>query len=144
MLRLKEIYSNVSQDKRRLADENRSLKAMLQRNGLSPSGATAMTDDNSSSPSVGPYMGSNSSASVNGSGSCGLASTSTQNTSYTPPPGSVMGMTTAMQAISPPGGLSPNRHAAGTHQRSPTVRSNEPKRNSAIDYDQAGIDFVLS
>lgn len=144
MLRLKEIYSNVSQDKERLAEENRSLKVVLQQNGLSISGPTATMDDNCSDPSAGPYVGSNSSASVNGSGSYGLASTSTQNTSYTPPPGSAMSTTTAMQGTSPPGGISPNQHAAGLRRYSPTAYSNGPQRKSGIDYDQAGIDFVLS
>ncbi|ROW00414.1 hypothetical protein VMCG_07298 [Cytospora schulzeri] len=144
VLRLKEIFSNVSQDKERLAEENRSLKAMIQQNGLSISGHTATMDDNMSDPSVGPYIGSTSSASVNGSGSYGLVSTSTQNTSYTPPPGSAMSTTTAMQGTSPPGGISPNQHAAGIRRHSPTAYSNGVQRKSGIDYDQAGIDFVLS
>lgn len=145
MLRLKEIYSNVSQDKERLAEENRSLKAMLQQNGLSISGPTATMDDNMSNPSVGPYISSTSSASVNGSGSYGLVSTSTQNTSYTPPPGSAMSTTTAMHGTSPPDGISPNQHAAGLRRHSPTTAySNWPQRKSGTDYDQAGIDFVLS
>lgn len=144
VLRLKEIYSNVSQDKERLAEENRSLKAILQQNGLSISGSTNMMNDNMSNPSIGPYIGSTSSASVNGSGSYGLVSTSTQNTSYTPPPGSAMSTTTAMQGTSPPDGISPNQHAAGPRQHSPTAFSKWPQRKPGIDYDQAGIDFVLA
>lgn len=131
----------MSQDRERLAEENRSLKIMLQQRGLSAPGPTAMLDDNMSSPSVGPYMRSNSSASANGSGSYGLTSTSTQNTPYTPPSAST---TTAMQGTSPPGGISPSQHAAGLYRNSPKSRSNEPRRNSGVDYDQAGIDFVLS
>ncbi|KAK7731011.1 hypothetical protein SLS53_008882 [Cytospora paraplurivora] len=150
VLRLKEIFSNVSRDKERLAEENRSLRVILQQNGLSqPGAATVMMDDSMSSPSVGPYIGSNSSASVNGSGSYGLTSTSTQNTSYTPPPpppppGSAMSTTTARQGQSPPDGLSPTRQAAGLYRHSPAVRADAPRRNLGVDYDQAGIDFVLS
>lgn len=147
VLRLKEIYSNVSQDKERLAEENRSLKGMLQQNGLSmsPGPGTAMMDDNISNPSVGPYIGSNSSAS--GSGSYALQSASTQNTSYTPPPGSALSTTGAMpRGLSPPGGLSPgSNQAAALHRHSPTGQAAPgPQRNPAVDYDQAGIDFVLT
>ncbi len=39
MLRLKEIYSNISQDKERLAAENRQLKLLLSQNGMSMTGA---------------------------------------------------------------------------------------------------------
>lgn len=143
VLRLKEIYSNVSQDKERLAEENRSLKGMLQQNGLSISPGTAMMDDNISNPSVGPYIGSNSSAS--GSGSYAPQSASTQNTSYTPPPGSALSTTGAMpRGLSPPGGLSPGNQAAALHRHSPTGHAPGPLRNPAVDYDQAGIDFVLT
>ena len=144
VLRLKEVYSNVSQDKDRLAEENRSLKALMQQNGLAVSGALTMMDDNLSSPSVGPYIGSNSSASMSASGSYGLASASTQNSAYTPPPGSALSTTTAMQGMSPLGGLSPNQQAAGLHRQSPSAHLTGPRRNPGIDYDQAGVDFVLS
>ncbi|KAG8159213.1 hypothetical protein KVR01_010874 [Diaporthe batatas] len=144
VLRLKEVYSNVSQDKDRLAEENRSLKALMQQNGLALSGSLTMMDDTLSSPSVGPYIGSNSSASMSGSGSYGLASASTQNSAYTPPPGSALSTTTAMQGMSPLGGLSPNQQAAGLHRQSPSAHLNGPRRNPGIDYDQAGVDFVLS
>ncbi|KAI7773696.1 hypothetical protein LA080_010064 [Diaporthe eres] len=144
VLRLKEVYSNVSQDKDRLAEENRSLKAMMQQNGLPVSGAITMMDDNLSSPSVGPFIGSNSSASMSGSGSYGLASASTQNSAYTPPPGSALSTTTAMQGMSPLGGLSPSQHAVGLHRQSPSAQLTGPRRNPGIDYDQAGVDFVLS
>lgn len=135
----------MSQDKERLAEENRSLRVILQQNGLSPRPEdTTMMDDSMSSPPLGPYIGSNSnsSASANGSSSYGLASasTSTQNTSCT--------KTTAMQGQSPPNGLraSPTRQAAGLYGHSPAAaaRADAPQRNLGVDYDQAGIDFVLS
>ncbi|KAJ0114247.1 hypothetical protein J7T55_010634 [Diaporthe amygdali] len=144
VLRLKEVYSNVSQDKERLAEENRTLKAVMQQNGLPVSGTIGMMDDNISSPSVGPYIGSNSSASMTGSGSYGLASASTQNSAYTPPPGSALSTTTAMQGLSPLGGLSPSQQAVGLHRQSPSAHLTGPRRNPGIDYDQAGVDFVLS
>lgn len=140
VLRLKEVYSNVSQDKERLAEENRSLKVLLQHNGLSVSAGTPIMDDNLSRPSVGPYMGSGSSPS--GSGSYALHSASTQNTPYTPPPGSALSTTGAMpRGLSPLGGLSPNQAVAGLNRHSPSGQA--PQRNPGVDYDQAGIDFVL-
>lgn len=117
---------------------------MMQQNGLPVSGAITLMDDNLSSPSVGPYIGSNSSASMSGSGSYGLASASTQNSAYTPPPGSALSTTTAMQGMSPLGGLSPSQQAVGLHRQSPSAQLTGPRRNPGIDYDQAGVDFVLS
>lgn len=138
VIRLKEHYSNVSQDKERLAEENRSLKTLLQQNGLPVSAGTPGMDDSLSNPSVGPYIGSGSSAS--GSGSYALHSASTQNTAYTPPPGSALSTTGAMpRGLSP--SLSPNQAIGGLHQHSPSGQA--PQRNPGVDYDQAGIDFVL-
>lgn len=144
-MRLKEIFSNVSQDKDRLADENRALKAMLQQNGLHglPTGSSHHLDDNSSTPpSLGPYLGSNSSASDSygcGSG-MGHASASSQNTPYTPPPGSALSTSTAMRGVSP-GGMSPLN--VNVQYRNSHGSAGGPQRNPGIDYDQAGIDFVL-
>ncbi|KAF3769303.1 hypothetical protein M406DRAFT_240113, partial [Cryphonectria parasitica EP155] len=138
VLRLKEIFSNVSQDKERLAEENRSLKVLLQHNGLTlPHATAAMMDDNISNPSVGPYLGSRSPASVAGSTSYGFPSVSTQHTAYTPPPGS------ALSTGLSPGGLSPVTQASGLSMHSQISQAPGPQRNPGVDYDQAGIDFVL-
>ena len=55
MLRLKEIYSNISQDKERLAEENRQLKQLLAQNGMSMTGALpggSILDETTSNPSL--------------------------------------------------------------------------------------------
>lgn len=140
VMRLKEIYSNVSQDKDRLAEENRSLKALLHQNGLAMSPATAIMDDGH----LGHYLGTNSSPSVTGSASYGMASASTQNTAYTPPPGSALSTTGAMPRGLSPGGLSPATQTPGLHRPSPNGHSAGPQRNPMIDYDQNGINFVLT
>ncbi|KAJ4402993.1 hypothetical protein N0V82_010719 [Gnomoniopsis sp. IMI 355080] len=141
VLRLKEVFSNVSQDKERLAKENYSLKALLQQNGLSMSAASGMLDDNMSNASVGPYMGS---SPVSGSHSYGLPSATTQQTPYTPPSGPALSATGAMpQGLSPPG-LSPGNQAAAFRRPSPGAATiSGPQRNPNLDYEQSGIDFVL-
>ncbi|KAK4127058.1 hypothetical protein N657DRAFT_566946 [Parathielavia appendiculata] len=142
VLRLKEIFSNVSQDKERLADENRQLRALLAQNGLgvgSLTGGSSVQDDSMSNPSVG--------YSPNGSmaGSYILASTNTS--VFTPPPPSV-------GSGGRGGGISPNSatHTHGHHhQHSGQSQVNvelgtgtQSRLNMNVDYEQAGIDFVLT
>ncbi|RYP63104.1 hypothetical protein DL771_009446 [Monosporascus sp. 5C6A] len=57
VFRLKEIYSNVTQDKEKLAEENRQLKGLLHQTGVPPISA-GVIDDISSNPSFG-YASSN-------------------------------------------------------------------------------------
>jgi hypothetical protein len=131
VLRLKEVYSNVSQDKDKLAEENRQLKTLLSQNGLSPSPAGPM-DDLVSNPSLG-YT---SSASVSGSYAAGSSSTA-----FTPP------MTT--QSTVPPMASS-GQQMLGAQQQPPHQHSySQPHTmsqpvNNRVDYEQAGIDFVLT
>ncbi|KAH8893811.1 hypothetical protein GQ53DRAFT_644617 [Thozetella sp. PMI_491] len=139
VLRLKEIYSNISQDKERLAEENRQLKALLAQNGIGVAGTAgvgSLLDDSVSNPSVG-YT---SSASV--SGSYAAAPSSNTSAAFTPPPLSGGGAR----------GNSPAHHGHGQphhhpHQHSGTGASSaggQQNRNPGVDYDQAGIDFVLT
>lgn len=145
MLRLKELFSNISQDKERLVEENRQLKNILAQNGLgvgSLTGASSVLDDSMSNPSVG-YT---SSASVEGS----YVPVSSNNTgALTPPPLS------ASSAGHRGGGTSPHSatysHSQHRHQHSgpghPSAgmgTAGQPNRNPNLDYDQAGIDFVLT
>ncbi|KAI1341485.1 hypothetical protein F5Y15DRAFT_357721 [Xylariaceae sp. FL0016] len=114
VLRLKEVYSNASQDKDKLAEENRQLRNLLQQNGISPASAGA-TDDAISNPSLG-YT---SSGSVSGSYAPGSS------TAYTPPLTSI----SAAPAM-------PNPQLMGGQQ--------QQLGQGGVDYDQAGIDFVLT
>lgn len=130
VLRLKEVFSNVSQDKDKLAEENRQLKSLLSQNGLSPSPAGPM-DDMVSNPSLG-YT---SSASVSGSYAAGSSSTA-----FTPP-------MTSQSAVPPMAG---SGQAMGAQQQ-PHQHSYPPQPhnmsqpvNNRVDYEQAGIDFVLT
>ncbi|KAI0818204.1 hypothetical protein GGR55DRAFT_62519 [Xylaria sp. FL0064] len=116
VLRLKEVFSNVSQDKDKLAEENRQLRNLLHQNGIAASGVGAL-DDVISNPS----MGYTSSGSI--SGSYAPASSS----AFTPP----------MTAISSLPSV------AGSQMMGAHMGQQHPVQ-SVVDYDQAGIDFVLA
>ncbi|KAI1640514.1 hypothetical protein F4809DRAFT_590556 [Biscogniauxia mediterranea] len=122
VLRLKEVFSNVSQDKDKLAEENRQLKNILHQNGLSHSIAGAM-DDVISNPSLG-YT---SSGSISGSYAPGSSTTA-----YTPPLTSISTVPSMPNSGPLMAGAAP--HSLGQ----------QPPAQGGVDYDQAGIDFVLT
>ncbi|OAA64331.1 Yap1 redox domain protein [Niveomyces insectorum RCEF 264] len=133
VLRLKEIYSNVSQDKERLAEENRQLKHMLSQSGATlpagvPRGGSSLLDDTASNPSI--------SFSASASGSY-AAAPSSHTSAFTPPPFGTQGQ---RGMISPQHGEAghglPHSHGSG--------QTEDPRKNAGIDYEQAGIDFVLT
>ncbi|KAI2635482.1 hypothetical protein GGS21DRAFT_516088 [Xylaria nigripes] len=123
VLRLKEVFSNVSQDKDKLAEENKQLRKLLQHNGILTSGAEAM-DDVISNPS----MGYTSSGSVTGSYAPG------SNAAFTP---SMTATSSLPSRASPAQMMGSNMAHHQLHHHHHPVRS-------AVDYDQAGIDFVLT
>ncbi|XXG93987.1 hypothetical protein Hte_000238 [Hypoxylon texense] len=126
VLRLKEIYSNVSQDKDKLAEENRQLKTLLQQNGLSL-GSGAGVDDvgNGLSP------GYTSSGSISGSYAPGSS-----NTAYTPP----------LTSMSSPPSMSVSSQGIGGQPQARSLSQQQQPQpgQSHVDYEQAGIDFVLT
>ncbi|KAL2134529.1 hypothetical protein VTI74DRAFT_11573 [Chaetomium olivicolor] len=134
VLRLKEIFSNVSQDKERLAEENRHLKALLAQNGLSFGGGSSVLDDSMSNPSVG-YS---SSTSMSGSYAPGSSNTS----AFTPPP-----LSAGSGGRSAGGdGTSPHSATYLGHQQQQQQQAVQGHlgHSPGIDYEQAGIDFVLT
>lgn len=120
VLRLKEIFSNVSQDKERVSDENRQLKQLLAQNGISLSGLGSQEDI--SSLQNGAYA---SSTSPSGYSHTRGGSQST----YTPPPTSKSSVPSASPSYSP-------AYAQQVGQR----YQGQP----SFDVEQAGIDFVLA
>ncbi|TGJ82939.1 hypothetical protein E0Z10_g5833 [Xylaria hypoxylon] len=116
VLRLKEVFSNVSQDKDKIAEENRQLRNLLHQNGIASSSVAAM-DDVISNPS----MGYTSSGSISGSYAPGSSS------AFTPP----------MTSISSLPSVAGSGQMMGGHMGQHPVQS-------VVDYDQAGIDFVLA
>ncbi|KAI1083327.1 hypothetical protein F5B20DRAFT_577705 [Whalleya microplaca] len=129
VLRLKEVYSNVSQDKDKLAEENRHLRSLLQQNGISPVSGGGGMDDVSSNPSLG-YA---SSGSISGSYAQG------SNTAYTPPLTSV---STAPSASASSQAMGIPQQARSTSQQ--PLHQQQQSGQGRVDYEQAGIDFVLT
>ena len=140
MLRLKEVFSHVSQDKQRLAEENRQLRALLAQNGLgtgSVAGGSSVMDDSMSNPSVG-YSPSTS------MGSYPPASSNTS--ALTPPPlsassGGRGGGISPHSATYPPHTYQQSGHGNPNGGASTSGPANQ---NPALDYEQFGIDFVLT
>nr|XP_036583448.1 bZIP-type transcription factor [Colletotrichum truncatum]KAF6792491.1 bZIP-type transcription factor [Colletotrichum truncatum] len=130
VLRLKEIFSNISQDKDKIAEENRQLKQILAQNGIPLS---HYGDDIVSNPSVG-YT---SSASVSGH--------SYGQNAYTPP----MTSTTA-PSVSPSSHGPSHSHSHGPPPPLPQMGGQQVQNMQAqnsgrgVDFEQAGIDFVLT
>ncbi|KAL2024191.1 hypothetical protein VTK56DRAFT_9347 [Thermocarpiscus australiensis] len=133
VLRLRGIVSNVSQDKERLAEENRHLKALLAQNGIGVSTittASSVPDESISNPSVG-YT---SSASIAGS----YAPMSSDTGTFTPPPMSASTIGSRGGGVSPNCATYPQRPSAGV------VAGGQPDQRPSLDYEQAGIHFVLT
>ncbi|KAI5861862.1 hypothetical protein GGS23DRAFT_611468 [Durotheca rogersii] len=128
VLRLKEVYSNISQDKEKLAEENRQLKNLLQQNGIALGSAGGLDDIVS-----GPSPGYTPSGSVSGSYAPG------SNNAFTP-----------LTSISAPSPISASSQGVGIPPQAPRGVSRQqqhPPRQPAqgrVDYEQAGIDFVLT
>lgn len=113
VLRLKENYSKVTQDKETLAEENRQLKALLAQHGIPWSGTGGVEEFQRHGSN-----GYTSSGSISGSyapGSAGLTPPPPQSASYSSVERGANGRSMAQQQV----------------QR-------------GVDYDQAGIDFVLT
>ncbi|KAF7890712.1 hypothetical protein EAF00_009027 [Botryotinia globosa] len=129
VFRLKENFSNVTQSKQSLAEENRQLKQLLAQHGISWNGSGGV-DEFTNNPSLG-YKSSDSQAGSYAPGSL----------SFSPPPlshsSNSNSNSTYYDAGSPRLGgahrfYNGNDSSVG-HQQLP-----------GVDYDQAGIDFVLT
>lgn len=141
MLRLKEIYSHVSQDKEKLAQENRQLKALLAQHGISP--GAAVSGGGAGASMLGDESTSNNSRGFTPSGSVsGAAPPSSYTSAFTPPHLA----STQANSLSP----HPQGHPQQQSKSIPgpslglQLRVQEQNRNPHIDYEQAGIDFVLT
>lgn len=118
---MKENFSLASRDKNNLAEENRQLKELLAQHGI-PWNGTGGVDELTRNTSNGGYT---SSGSISGSYAHGSSS-------YSPPPPS-NSSNQHFQSVSPP-------TVGGTSGRS----MNQQQAQPGVDYDQAGIDFVLT
>lgn len=122
VMKLKETYSNVVQDKNAIAEENRKLKDLLRLHGIAFPGLDQ--HGHNVTGGVSSYGGS-SSGSRSGSYS--------QNRSFSPP-------TTVGSAVAPSDEL--NMQAGSELVGGP--QSHQLHHQQALDYDRIGIDFVLT
>ncbi|TLD06499.1 uncharacterized protein PgNI_09001 [Pyricularia grisea] len=142
VLRLKETYSNVSQAKDNLSNENRQLKQLLAQHGISFGGtigfASGLMDDGSIE-----YASSSATGSGYGGGPA-----SSHTSAFTPPPLSAHTANSQRYSRTPTGHESLSPHSGGYHQQ-PNAQlyprhAAQPSNNAGVDYEQAGIDFVLA
>ena len=121
VLRLKELYSNISKSKEKLMEENQQLKAILLQNGLQP--RRSNDQDDGASPGAPGTSPGNGQGNGNGSG-----------------PGSYATFSPGAQSNSSVGqgmGLQP---MSGQQMRSAPQTTGK----QSVDFEQAGIDFVLT
>ena len=121
VLRLKDNFTSVSKERDAFADENRRLKELLMAHGIAfdtiavASGPSAM----------------NSSYGASSAGSVSGYNTGSNSTGYTSPP-------TMSHGHAHHGSLSQG------DMNMPLQQQQAPQMNSGLDYDQIGIDFVLT
>ncbi|TLD28162.1 hypothetical protein PspLS_03981 [Pyricularia sp. CBS 133598] len=142
VLRLKETYSNVSQAKDNLSNENRQLKQLLAQNGISFGGAMGIASGIMDDGSI-DYASSSATGSGYGGGPA-----SSHTSAFTPPPLSAHTVNSQQYSRTPTGHESLSPHAGGHHQQ-PNAQhyprhAAPPLNNPGVDYEQAGIDFVLA
>ena len=123
VMKLKETYSSVVQDKNAIAEENRKLKELLRLHGIAFPGLDQFGQNVAGG--VSSYGGS-SSGSQSGSYS--------QNQSFSPP-------TTVGSAITPPNELNMQ---AGSELIGGPQSHQQRHQQQGLDYDRIGIDFVLT
>ncbi|PNY24054.1 AP-1-like transcription factor [Tolypocladium capitatum] len=122
VLRLKEIYSNVSRHKEKLADENKQLRDILAQHGILFAGGSGL-DDLASNPSVGHPL----------STSPGNSFAPGSHTTLSPLQSTAASVTSSGH----PGNLQPG---TGEQMR----RAAQSPNGKGVDFEQAGIDFVLT
>ncbi|CAK7273844.1 hypothetical protein SEPCBS57363_005857 [Sporothrix epigloea] len=127
VLRLKEIYSNIAQDKERLADENRQLKRLISSNGMQCAG-NSLPDDTDSIPSAG--------------------NPASAAESYSAAPSSHTSVATPLPIGIANGQHAPSFSNGAGQQHLHNLAAGHPSSNhkdfDGLDYEQAGIDFVLT
>lgn len=132
-MRLKETCSNISNDRARLSEENIHLKAVLRQNGIA----------------YGGTEGSRSSASLGYSPSASNSGNSLLRGSYSP-------FTPPLTSQSPAPSMTPSLHVPPRTKSNPSTAASPDAQHiktmptaradtgHGIDYEQEGIDFVLT
>lgn len=118
VLRLKDVFANAVRERDAMAEENRKLKELLAAHGISIDPSSPGTGFGRT---VGSTYGGSSTGSVSGSYNAGTASTG-----YTSPP--------SMPGHAPP----------AVPKSAMLQQQQQAQAPSGLDYDQIGIDFVLT
>ncbi|KAK4560875.1 hypothetical protein LTR86_005455 [Recurvomyces mirabilis] len=126
VLRLKEIFTNTTRERDTVMEENRKLRELLKAHGIHYDFATSPVKFSRENSGYGP----SSSGSISGSYNPGSG---TESTSYSPPPvpGKAHIAPAPAKMESSPNGQGPMQNLAQLP-------------NNRLDYDQIGIDFVLT
>lgn len=130
VLRLKEVYAHTTRERDAMYAENRRLKALLASHGISYDFRASPIQFQYDAASYGP----SSSGSVSGS----YTAPSESNNLSPPPIHSQNAPSLAHSSSSPPD------HETSVPQIPPMSRGMAQLPNNHIDYDQVGIDFVLT
>ncbi|CRJ86194.1 hypothetical protein BN1723_000090 [Verticillium longisporum] len=138
VLRLKEIFSNMSQDKDKVAEENKQLRQLLTQHGI-PLSSVGL-DDTVSNPSGG-YTASASPS--------GYSHTHGSRSVFTPPLTSKSTTASVSPSYAPNSGSSHGNTPSGQQQQQyPQHGTSQHLPGqyglNGVDYEQAGIDFVLT
>ena len=134
VLRLKEIFESTTKERDAYADENRKLRELLAAHGIHYDIASPTHQY----PSSGSQFG-DSTTSLTGSHTRGSISTGVTSPPSRPPP-PLPGMVGASQAAG-------YEYASGQSQSGPQSfqhHQQQPRNPNGLDYDQIGIDFVLT
>ncbi|KAM0287701.1 hypothetical protein ACHAQH_000231 [Verticillium albo-atrum] len=133
VLRLKEIFSNMSQDKDKVADENKQLRQLLAQHGI-PLSSVGL-DDNVSNPSGGYTTSASPSGYSHAHGSRSV---------FTPPLTSKSTAASVSPSYAPNNGNSYGSTLGGQQQHQAAQSMPAQYGLNGVDYEQAGIDFVLT
>ncbi|KAL9945320.1 hypothetical protein ACHAQF_005491 [Verticillium nonalfalfae] len=138
VLRLKEVFSNMSQDKDKVAEENKQLRQLLTQHGI-PLSSVGL-DDTVSNPSGG-YTASASPS--------GYSHTHGSRSIFTPPLTSKSTTASVSPSYAPKNGSSHGNTPSGQQQQQyPQHGTSQHLQGqygaNGVDYEQAGIDFVLT
>lgn len=120
VLRLKEVFAQTNREKDAVIDENRRLKELLSQHGISYDFGSTPIKFQRENSSYGPSSSGSISGSYRGA---------SDSTGFSPPPPSSMNG----QMVSPQSMQANNR-----------MRSMAQLPSNRLDYDQVGVDFVLT
>ncbi|KAK5174122.1 uncharacterized protein LTR77_001202 [Saxophila tyrrhenica] len=123
VLRLKDVYADSTRDRDKVMEENRRLRILLEQHGISYNFGESPVKFQRENSGYGP----SSSGSISGSYPPGSDSTG-----FSPPPSSGQPMQISQQ------------HPGGMQQQQRPMASMAQLPNNQVDYDQIGIDFVLT